>query len=73
VRALGQRSSEFGEVAKDDATMPLGLREIGTTPLVLVRGPGSKRESGKGYAMATSDEEIMVAFSSRVQDLLRQC
>ena len=47
MRAFGQCLGEFREPPKDNATMPLGMRDLLAAVLVLVGGLCGKREGGK--------------------------
>ena len=78
VGALGQRSSEFGELAEDDATVPLGLRDVLAALLVLVGGLRRQREGGKAAVVGganfciTAEESDEVDFVL-VHDLVSVC
>src|ERR1035437_6230629 len=75
VRALGERLGELREVAEDDATVPLGVRDV--LAILLVGGLGCQRKGGDaevsavGTGFCVAAEEADEGYFVLVHDCLR--
>src|SRR6202042_2278148 len=68
VRALLERAGEIGELSKDDATMPLGVRNI--LAILLVRRLGCQRESCDAAVVVSADLSIVAEEADEIYFVL---
>ena len=70
VRALRQRSGKLGKLAKDDAAMPLGLRDVLAALLVLVGGLGCERKCREAAVIGVANFCVAAEESDEVDFVL---